>query len=114
MPVNSFEYYPLTWRPDRNNLTRPVYLSLAQLLENDILNGVLRRDTKLPPQRELADFLDINFTTVTRAYTICRDKGLIYGVKGSGTFVSRVKRKSVAVSAGGTGKQDRTWIYEII
>ena len=70
MPVNSFEYYPLTWRPDRNNLTRPVYLSLAQLLENDILNGVLRRDTKLPPQRELADFLDINFTTVTRAYTI--------------------------------------------
>ena len=50
MPVNSFEYYPLTWRPDRNNLTRPVYLSLAQLLENDILNGVLRRDTKLPPQ----------------------------------------------------------------
>ena len=105
MPVNSFEYYPLTWRPDRNNLTRPVYLSLAQLLENDILNGVLRRDTKLPPQRELADFLDINFTTVTRAYTICRYKGLIYGVKGSGTFVSRVKRKSVAVGPAAPGSR---------
>jgi DNA-binding transcriptional MocR family regulator len=36
----------------------------------------------------LADYLDINFTTVTRAYDICRERGLVYGVTGRGTFVA--------------------------
>ena len=44
--------------------------------------------TKLPPQRELADFLDLNLSTVTRAFRLCTDKGVIYAVIGRGTFVS--------------------------
>ena len=103
MSVNSFDFYPLTWKPDISKLTRPVYQSLADLMEQDILSGVLPRDTKLPPQRELADYLDINFTTVTRTYRLCRQKGLIYGVKGSGTFVARFKQKSATVSPAVTG-----------
>lgn len=88
MPVNSFDQYPLTWKPDRNRLHKPVYLSLVELLEEEIISGRLLPGTKLPPQRELADYLDINFTTVTRAFDICRSKGLIYGVTGKGTFIS--------------------------
>lgn len=88
MPVNSFIDYPMSWKPDRSELKRPVYLSLAAKLEEDILSGALTPGTKLPPQRELADFLDINFTTVTRAYRICEQKGLLYGKTGSGTFVT--------------------------
>jgi DNA-binding transcriptional MocR family regulator len=42
----------------------------------------------LPPQRELADFLDLNLSTVTRAYKVCELKGLIYASVGKGTFVS--------------------------
>ena len=48
----------------------------------------LSPNTKLPPQRELADYLDINLSTVTRAFKICEVKGLIYAVTGSGTFVA--------------------------
>jgi len=98
MPVNSFENYPMSWKPDRSTLKRPFYLSIAQALENDITNGFLAPGTKLPPQRELADFLDINFTTITRSYKICELKGLIYAVTGSGTFVSPNATRSITIS----------------
>ena len=99
MPFNSFLNYPMSWKPERSRLKRPIYLSLAEMLEEDIAAGFLTPGTKLPPQRELADFLDINFTTVTRTYRLCELKGLIYAVTGSGTFVSPNASKSVTISA---------------
>lgn len=88
MPVNSFDDYYLSWRPKKEDLTKPYYLSLAKLLEADISSGVLSGGTELPPQRELADYLDLHFTTVTKAYNECRRRNLIYGIAGSGTFVN--------------------------
>jgi len=88
----------MSWKPDRSILKRPFYLSVAQFLEHDITNGLLAPGTKLPPQRELADFLDINFTTITRSYKICELKGLIYAVTGSGTFVSPNATRSITIS----------------
>ena len=88
MPVNSFENYPLTWKPNKALLKFPIYISLAELLEQDILSGRLPPKTKLPPQRELADFLDVNLSTITRAFKLCETKGLIYAAVGSGTYVS--------------------------
>lgn len=98
MPVNSFENYPMSWKPDRTLLKRPFYISIAEELERAIINGLLAPGTKLPPQRELADFLDINFTTITRSYKICELKGLIYAVTGSGTFVSPNATRSITIS----------------
>ena len=88
MPVNSFEDYPLTWKPSKALLKFPMYISLSELLEQDILSGRLPPKTKLPPQRELADFLDVNLSTITRAFKLCETKGLIYAAVGSGTYVS--------------------------
>ncbi|MDM5357025.1 PLP-dependent aminotransferase family protein [Peribacillus sp. RS7] len=98
MPVNSFDNYPMSWKPDKKALKRPFYKSLASLLEQDITNGFLAPGTKLPPQRELADFLDLNFTTITRAYKVCEVKGLIYAVTGSGTFVAPNAARSITIS----------------
>ena len=88
MPVNSFENYPMSWIPDKKKISAPMYLSIADILEQDILNGKLPANTKLPPQRELADYLDINLSTITRAFKLCENKGLIYANIGQGTFVS--------------------------
>lgn len=88
MPVNSFDNYPMSWKPLRSELEKPYYLSIASKLEQDISAGRLPENTKLPPQRELADFLDLNLSTITRAYKLCELKGLLYAVTGSGTFVS--------------------------
>ena len=95
MPTNSFENFYLSWTPDRSKIGRPYYLALANALEADIVSGKLASGTKLPPQRELADYLDLNFTTVTRAYDLCRERKLIYGVTGKGTFVSPLPGKAI-------------------
>lgn len=99
MPVNSFENYPMSWKPEKKRLQRPFYLSIAEALIHDIAMGILLPNTKLPPQRELADFLDLNFTTITRAYRTCELKGALYTVRGSGTFVSPNAAKHVTISA---------------
>lgn len=76
------------WLPDPNRLSRPIYLSIVNLIEEDIQNGILKAGDKLPPQRLLAEYLGVNFTTISRAYKQCEARNLIYGVEGSGTFVS--------------------------
>lgn len=88
MPVNSFENYPMSWRPKLSRENTPLYLSIAAALEKDIAAGNLQPNDKLPPQRELADYLDVNLSTVTRAFKLCESKGLISGTIGRGTYVA--------------------------
>ncbi|WP_287769353.1 GntR family transcriptional regulator [Megasphaera sp.] len=68
VPVNSFETYPMSWRPSRRDLEQqniPFYKALAAQLIEAIEKGSVLPGTKLPPQRELADFLDVNVSTVS-------------------------------------------------
>ena len=88
MPVNSFDDYPMSWAPDFSQRTGPLYKVIAEKLEEDIRNGLLTPGTKLPPQRELADFLDINVSTIARAFKICEQKGIICSTIGNGTFIA--------------------------
>lgn len=89
MPVNSFDNYPMSWRPGLEEDTdKPIYIYLADRLKEDILEGRLTPGTKLPPQRELADYLDINLSTVTRAFKLCEQRGLICSAVGRGTYVA--------------------------
>ena len=88
MPYNSFDDYPMSWRPTLTKGDTPLYIALANKLEADIASGQIKPGTKLPPQRELADFLDVNLSTVARAFKICSDKGFLKSSVGSGTFVS--------------------------
>lgn len=89
MPVNSFDDYPMSWKPClQTDGEVPIYIYLADLLQADILGGKLTPGTKLPPQRELADYLDINLSTVTRAFKLCEQRGFICSAVGRGTYVS--------------------------
>ncbi|WP_141432614.1 PLP-dependent aminotransferase family protein [Bacillus sp. 03113] len=98
MPINSFDHFPLSWKPNKALMKQPYFTAVADQLEHDIKNGSLAPGTKLPPQRELADYLDLNFTTITRAYNLCKKKGLIYGTTGRGTFVSHHVNESITIT----------------
>ena len=97
MPVNSFENYPMSWKPVLKRENRPLYQELAAELKEDIAKGNILPGTKLPPQRELADFLDINVSTVSRAFKLCSDKGLLTSVTGRGTFVAYDARTDLSL-----------------
>lgn len=88
MPVNSFLDYPMSWKPKILKINKAIYTEIANALEGDIKKGLLKPGDKLPPQRELADFLDVNLSTITRAFAVCEMKGLISGTIGRGTFVA--------------------------
>ncbi|MBB3113377.1 DNA-binding transcriptional MocR family regulator [Paenibacillus phyllosphaerae] len=88
MPINSFDNYPMTWKPIIDKSQKPIYKVLARQLQQDILTGVLVPGTRLPSQRELADFLDLNLSTISKAFKMCELKGLLSAAVGSGTFVS--------------------------
>ncbi|EPJ45237.1 MAG: hypothetical protein OFPI_37560 [Osedax symbiont Rs2] len=65
-----------------------IYKALYQQLEAAIQQGVLRAGDKLPPQRQLAQRLNIAPATVTRVYKLAEQQGLINAKVGKGSFVS--------------------------
>lgn len=71
----------------------PRYLQIANLIESAVEGGSLRPGDRLPPQRSLAERLDIDLTTVTRAYAEARHRGLLEAVTGRGSFVSARKEQ---------------------
>jgi len=66
---------------------RPVYVRVVEALEAAIRDGELQAGDQLPPQRAVAELLEVDLTTVTRAYAAARARGLIEGTVGRGTFV---------------------------
>ena len=65
----------------------PLYLAIADAIAADIQAGALVPGDRLPPHRTLAEALDIDFTTVSRAYAEARKRGLIEGRVGQGTYI---------------------------
>jgi DNA-binding transcriptional MocR family regulator len=75
------------WLKRAEILSGPAYKRLAQALEVAITEGELQAGDQIPAQREVARLVGIDFTTVTRAYALARERGLIEGTAGRGTFV---------------------------
>ncbi len=66
--------------------------SLVDQLQEEIVRrvrrGALRPGDRLPPSRQLADALGVNRGTVTAAYEGLRERGILDGQVGRGTFVA--------------------------
>ncbi|MGY4751014.1 aminotransferase-like domain-containing protein [Pannonibacter sp. Q-1] len=75
------------WLPDLPSGKGPLYVRLAQRIADDIVSGALPAGAKLPPQRDLAYDLGVTVGTVGRAYGIVRERGLVSGEVGRGTYV---------------------------
>ena len=75
------------WAPQLKKDKQPLYLQLVDVMANDIANGKLAIGEKLPPQRQLAWHLEINLSTVTKAFQQAAKQHLISGEVGRGTYV---------------------------
>lgn len=78
----------LSWSPQIDHSVHALYKELARCLKRDIVNGKLKPGTRLPPQRDLADYLGINVSTVSKAFKLCELKGLLTATVGNGTFIA--------------------------
>jgi len=75
------------WHPQIPDGQGPLYIRLADRIGEDIATGALAAGTKLPPQRDLAYDLGVTVGTIGRAYAVIRQRGLVSGEVGRGTFV---------------------------
>ncbi len=66
----------------------PIYLRITEALAEARARGLLQPGDRLPPQRDLAQALGVDLTTVTRAFMEARRRNLIEAAPGRGTFVT--------------------------
>lgn len=76
------------WLPDLEGGDGPLYLRIAGALADARASGRLQPGDRLPPQRDLAQRLGVDLTTVTRAFAEARRRNLIDAAPGRGTFVT--------------------------
>ena len=65
----------------------PIYEQIEQHLERNIKAGTLIKDSKLPSTREVSQVLGVSRNTVLTAYENLESRGIIYSIKGKGSFV---------------------------
>ena len=85
----------MDWTPTISELSGPRYQRIVDAMEADIAAGRLVRGQQLPTQRALAKALGIDLTTVTRAYTEARRRGIMEARVGQGSFVSETSARWV-------------------
>ncbi|RXH19176.1 PLP-dependent aminotransferase family protein [Bradyrhizobium guangzhouense] len=83
----------MDWTPTISELSGPRYQRIVEAMEADIAAGRLVRGQQLPTQRALAKALGIDLTTVTRAYTEARRRGIMEARVGQGSFVSETSAR---------------------
>ena len=67
---------------------RPIYKQVADGIKELIAHGKLEEGASLPPLRQLAADLGVNFNTIAIAYRDLQDEGLIVVKHGSGAVVA--------------------------
>jgi DNA-binding transcriptional MocR family regulator len=77
-----------TWLPDLTQFPGPKYLALVRALREAVRMGTLPPDSQLPTVRELAWQLKVTPGTVSRAYQLATQEGLLAATVGRGTFVA--------------------------
>lgn len=71
---------------------RPLFLQIAETIEDSILDGTLAEDSQAPSTNELAAFYRINPATAAKGVTVLTDKGVLLKRRGIGMFVAAGSR----------------------
>jgi DNA-binding transcriptional regulator YhcF (GntR family) len=70
------------------NDTEPLFIQIAQWLEDRIVTGQIQADEQIPSTTELSQVLKINPATVRKGVNLLVEKGLVYKKRGMGMYVA--------------------------
>ena len=77
-----------------------IYVQISQMIETDILRGILLEEERVPSTNELAKLYTINPATAAKGINLLVEEGTLYKKRGIGMFVAtgaveriRAKRK---------------------
>ena len=66
---------------------KPIYLQIAQEIEDAVFTGAFLEETQIPSTTELSTALKINPATVLKGMNLLVEEGLLYKRRGLGMFV---------------------------
>jgi len=67
---------------------RPLFIQIAEAIEESILDGSLTEEAQAPSTNELAAFYRINPATAAKGVAVLTDKGVLIKRRGIGMFVA--------------------------
>ena len=70
------------------NDSRPIFVQIAERIENDILEDALPEETQVPSTNQFAAFYQINPATAAKGVNLLVDEGILYKKRGIGMFVA--------------------------
>jgi DNA-binding transcriptional regulator YhcF (GntR family) len=76
--------------------SRPIFLQIAEAIENDILSGAIAEETQVASTNEFAAFYRINPATAGKGVNLLVDEGILYKKRGIGMFVIEGARERLA------------------
>ncbi|MBC7724817.1 MAG: GntR family transcriptional regulator [Burkholderiaceae bacterium] len=78
------------------NAHSPIFVQIAEQIENDILSGVLAEETQVPSTNDYAVSHRINPATVGKGMRLLAEEEYIYKRRGVGMFVSPGAKARIA------------------
>ncbi len=75
--------------------SRPLFIQIAEQIENDIINGALPEGSQVPSTNEYAAFHRINPATAGKGVNVLVDAGTLYKKRGIGMFVAEGARTRI-------------------
>ncbi|MCC3273974.1 GntR family transcriptional regulator [Arthrobacter zhangbolii] len=75
--------------------SRPIFQQIAERVEGDILDEILREESQVPSTNEFAAFYRINPATAAKGINLLVDEGILYKRRGIGMFVAPGAREAV-------------------
>lgn len=67
---------------------RPIFVQIAEQIENEIISGTIAEETQVPSTNEFAMFYRINPATALKGVNLLVDEGILYKKRGIGMFVA--------------------------
>src|SRR5215468_7979678 len=68
--------------------SRPIFMQIAERIENDIIAGELPEEAQAPSTNEFAALYQINPATAAKGVNLLVDQGILYKKRGVGMFVA--------------------------
>ncbi|MBB3110782.1 DNA-binding transcriptional regulator YhcF (GntR family) [Paenibacillus phyllosphaerae] len=68
--------------------SRPIFVQIAERIEDDIIEGTLTEETQVPSTTQFAAFYQINPATAAKGVNLLVDQGILYKKRGIGMFVA--------------------------
>ncbi|ABY23216.1 transcriptional regulator, GntR family [Renibacterium salmoninarum ATCC 33209] len=77
--------------------SKPIFLQIAELIENEIVDGTSAEEAQVPSTNEFAAFHRINPATAAKGVNLLVDEGILYKRRGIGMFVATGARNTLVV-----------------